>query len=404
MRSPRLRPRGQLRGDWRRRTGPRAAGITTLCWLARLGIRPKPPADRPLPPTPTLSALVIKPLALGDVLRATGFTAALRQALPGACITFAVGDYAAPALTNNPDIDDIMPMGMLGTPRRYDAAQYLAFVRRLRKRHFDAAFVLDRSPAMALLPYLARIPYRVGLDSRQRGFAHTTRVAVGIEDNEVAMYRRVARMAGINPTDAACVFRPTQDDVAAARRLAEEFELDAGALRVVIAPGGGVNPGAVDVSKRWPAERFADVADWLIRRRGARVCLVGTASDGPSISAMRRAMSQQAVSLEGRTTFGQLGALIAGGDLFVGNDSASAQLALGVDAPSVTIFTATEPWIYGTETPRSASVFAGSKERGLGGPPTVDMVTSAITRLLAEQADSRGASRKSDAPKGSGSS
>ncbi len=399
MSSFRLRPHGPFRGDWRRRTGPRAAGITALCWLARLAIRPKPPEGRPLPPNPRLSALVIKPLALGDVLRATGFTAALRQELPGADITFAVGDYAAPALANNPHIDEIMPMGMLGTPRRYDARQYLAFVRRIRRRQFDVAFVLDRSPAMALLPYFARIPYRIGLDSRRRGFAHTTRLSVGMEDNEVETYRRLARLAGLDPTADVCVFRPTRDQAAAARRLAEEFELDSAALRVVVAPGGGVNPGAVDVTKRWPAERFAALADWLIQRRGARVCLVGTASDSPSITAMQRAMTRPAVNLEGRTTFGQLGALIAGSDLFVGNDSASAQLALGVGTPSVTIFTATEPWIYGSDTPRGVSVYTGGKARGLGGPPPLDMVTTAIQRLLADPTDASGASRTFGASK-----
>lgn len=397
MSSVRLRPHGPFRGDWRRRTGPRAAGITALCWLARLAIRPKPPEGRPLPPNPRLSALVIKPLALGDVLRATGFTAALRQGLPQARITFAVGDYAAPALTNNPDLDELLPMGMLGTPRRYDAAEYLAFIRRIRKRSFDAAFVLDRSPAMALLPYFARIPYRVGLDSRLRGFAHTTRVPVGMQDNEVKTYRRVARMAGLNPLDAVCVYRPTPDDRQAARRLAEEFDLDTAAVRVVVAPGGGVNPGAVDVTKRWPAERFAAVADWLVQRRGARVCLVGTASDSPSIAAMRRAMTQPAVNLEGHTTFGQLGALIAGSDLFIGNDSASAQLALGVGTPSVTIFTATEPWIYGTATPLAIPVYTGGQARGLGRPPSVDMVTAAVRQLLACRADISSSSEPSDA-------
>ncbi|MCY3959260.1 MAG: glycosyltransferase family 9 protein [Chloroflexi bacterium] len=397
MSSFRLRPHGPFRGDWRRRTGPRAAGITALCWLARLAVRPKPPEGRPLPPNPRLSALVIKPLALGDVLRATGFTAALRHGLPGADITFAVGDYAAPALANNPHIDEIMPMGMLGTPRRYDARQYLAFVRRIRERRFDAAFVLDRSPAMALLPYFARIPYRIGLDSRQRGFAHTTRLAVGMEDNEVETYRRLARVAGLDPVADACVFRPSTDDVAAAQRLAEEFELDSAALRVVVAPGGGVNPGAVDVTKRWPAERFAAVADWLIQRRGARICLVGTASDSPSITAMQRAMTQPAVNLAGRTTFGQLGALIAGSDLFVGNDSASAQLALGVDTPGVTVFTATEPWIYGSDSPRGVSVYTGGKAPGLGGPPPAEMATAAIRRLLTDRTGASGASPGSGA-------
>jgi ADP-heptose:LPS heptosyltransferase len=315
-------------------------------------------------------------------LRATGFTATLRRALPEARITFAVGDYAAPAVANNPDIDEILSMGLLGTPRRYDAAHYLAFVRRIRERRFDAAFVLDRSPAMALLPYFARVPYRIGLDSRQRGFPHTTRVPVGTEDNEVETYRRVAEIVGLKSTDVPCVFRPTQNDFAAAQRLAEEFDLDSGGLRVVIAPGGGVNPGAVVVTKRWPAERFAAVADWLVEEFDARVCLVGTAPDSPSIAAMTRAMNRAATNLAGHTTFGQLGALIAGSGLFVGNDSASAQLALGVTTPSVTVFTATEPWIYSTTTPQAIPVFTGSKEGGLDGPPPVDMVTGAIRRLL----------------------
>ena len=398
MSSFRLRPHGPFRGDWRRRTGPRAAGITALCWLARLAIRPKMPAGRPLPSDPRMSALVIKPLALGDVLRATGFTAALRRERPHARITFAVGDYAAPALTNNPDINEILPMGMLGTPRRYDAAQYLAFVGKLRERKFDAAFVLDRSPAMALLPYFARIPYRIGLDSRLRGFAHTTRIPVEMEDNEVETYRQIARMAGLDPTSAPCVFRPTEDNLNAARRLAEEFDLDSAALRVVVAPGGGVNPGAVDVTKRWPAERFAAVADWLIQRRDARVCLVGTASDSPSIATMRRAMTQPAVNLEGHTTFGQLGALIAGSDLFIGNDSASAQLALGVGTPSVTIFTATEPWIYGTASPLAIPVHTGSQAQGLGAPPPVDMVTAAARRLLSQRAEAGDPTKTSKRP------
>lgn len=341
-----------------------------------------------------MSALVIKPLALGDVLRATGFTATLRRELPESRITFAVGDYAAPALANNPDIDGILPMGMLGTPRRYDAAQYVAFVRRIRQRGFDAAFVLDRSPAMALLPYFARIPYRIGLDSRQRGFPHTTRVPVDMEDNEVKTYRRVATVAGLTPVDTPCVFRPTRDDFAAARRLAEEFDLDSGGLRAVVAPGGGVNPGAVVVTKRWPAERFAAVADWLVDTYGARVCLVGTAPDSPSIAAMRRSMTQPAANLEGHTTFGQLGALIAGSDLFIGNDSASAQLALGVATPCVTLFTATEPWIYGTDSRRAVSVFTGSRDQGLGGPPPVDMVTAAVRELLSRPSDSSGASQE----------
>jgi len=385
MKRLKIRPIGPFRGDWRRRTGPRAAAITALCWIARLVIRPQPPDGQPLPFKPDLSIVIIKPIALGDVLRATVFVNALRRCLPNARITFAVGDYARAAIDNNPDIDEILPMQSLGTPRRYDAATYVSFVRRLRERSFDVAFVLDRSPAMALLPFFARIPYRVGLDSQLRGFAHTTRVSIGSNANEIEMYRRVAAAANINPAGADCVFRPTQNDNEIASRLIEEFELEAASRHVIIAPGGGINPGAVDVTKRWPADRFASVADDLIRTTGSRVSLVGTASDATSIAATRTTMVEDSINLEGRTSLGQLAALITRSDLVIANDSSVAQLALCVGTPCITIFTSTESWIYGSDAPHAVSVFTGNPENGPGAPPSVDRVLSSAHQLLSSE-------------------
>ena len=382
MKRFKIRPIGPFRGDWRRRKGPRAAAITALCWIARLIVHPRPPGGRPLPSNPQLSVVVIKPIALGDVLRATVFVMALRRGLPDARITFAVGDYAHAAVVNNPDIDEILPMGSLGTPRRYDAAAYVSFVRSLRERSFDAAFVLDRSPAMALLPFFARIPYRIGLDSQLRGFAHTTRVRIDTNANEIEMYRRLAAAANVEPSGADCTFRPTEDDYEIARRLIEEFELYAGSRHIVIAPGGGINPGAVDVTKRWPAERFASAADQLVRTTDARISIVGTASDATSIAAVRRAMVEDSANLEGRTNLGQLGAFIKKSDLVIGNDSAIVQLALCVGTPCITVFTSTEPWIYGSDAPHAVSIFTGSPADGISDLPSVDSVIGSALRLL----------------------
>ena len=345
-------------------------------------MRPSAPGGVPFPAGESPSVLVLKPLALGDVLRTTPLLEALRRARPSARVTFAVADYAARALANNPHIDEVLSMGELGTPRRYDASSYLRFARMLRARRFDAALVLDRSPLMALLPYLARIPLRIGLDSRGRGFAHTTRVPIEPDDHEVSAYLRVGEAAGINAVDVGCHFFPTPQDTEATVRLIEEFGLAEVRPRVIVGPGGGVNPGAVDVSKRWPVERFARVADALVARSGAAIVLVGQPSDASSVASVRDAMRFDAVDLSGQTSFGQLAALIQGGDLFIGNDSAAAQLAACVGTPSVTIFTTTEPWIYGPYAANARWVYEGDPESGLRGIPSIDAVTRAADAAI----------------------
>jgi ADP-heptose:LPS heptosyltransferase len=321
-------------------------------------------------------------MALGDVLRATVFTNALRRTIPDAHVTFAVGDYASIALLNNPDIDNLLPMGLLGTPRRYNLGSYLAFAQKLRRDRYDVAFVLDRSPAMTLLPYLARIPYRIGLDSQYRGFSNTTRVSILQDENEISAYRRLAASVGIDASSSSCVFCPNHEDTVMARRLAEEFSPAESLRHILIAPGGGMNPGAVDLTKRWPAERYAALGDRLINDFDVHVSLIGTASDANSIGAVKRAMTAPVTDLTGRTSFGQLGALMSQSHLVVGNDSAATHLSVSVGTPTVTVFTSTEPWIYGSDSDHDVPIYTGSPNEGLGKIPTVAMVLAAARQLL----------------------
>ena len=152
------------------------------------------PFDSPRAPS---SVLILKPCSIGDVLLATPLFRALREGLPGAKLSLAVGTWSKVAVANNPDVDEIIDCADIGLPRKYELGSYLAFAGRLRARRFDAAFVADRSPMMSLLPFLAGIPTRIGLDSRGRGFSLTTKVAVKEDSHESELYLDLARAAGV---------------------------------------------------------------------------------------------------------------------------------------------------------------------------------------------------------------
>jgi hypothetical protein len=105
----------------------------------------------------------------------------------------------------------------------------------------------------------------------------------------------------------------------------------------------GIHAGAHAPARRWPAERFAVVADHLAQRFGAQIVLTG----GPGEEEIAQAVAAgapcagrvaPALCVAGQTSLGGLAALIERLDLFIANDTGPAHLADALGTPSVTIF------------------------------------------------------------------
>lgn len=329
------------------------------------------PEGSALPDVQDLAILVIKPASIGDVLMATPVLGCIRRLYPGSQITFMVGHWSRVAVVNNPDIDDVIDCGHVGTPGLYSIKEYLSLVWSLRKRHFDVAVVLDRSPLMALFPYLAGIKYRLGINSKGRGIGLTTATSPVSGENEVELYLRVLRAAGLKTEDARSRFRPSAQDVQYAHRLMEEWNV-AEERMVVIAPGGGWNPGSVNLAKRWCPQGFATVADYLQTRTAYRVVMVGQESDEEALRGVARFMATDTVNLLGQTSFGQLGAVLQLAAAFLGNDSAPGHLSAAVGTRTVTVFTNSDSRQFLPFAPGAAGVVAGDLKS------TCDAVVTAL--------------------------
>ncbi|MFL5525408.1 MAG: glycosyltransferase family 9 protein, partial [Gemmatimonadaceae bacterium] len=94
----------------------------------------------------------------------------------------------------------------------------------------------------------------------------------------------------------------------------------------------GIHPGASIPAKRWPLERFAEVATEILRRRDAKV-LVFVAPDGYGESlAVIPGVITAKVGLR------DLIALVARCDLLVCNDSGPMHIAGALGVPTVSVF------------------------------------------------------------------
>ena len=374
----------------------REAAITAACTLLSLAVRPwsRRRSRRGWPPPRRI--LVLRRCCLGDVLMTTPLLAALDETYPAAGITYATGPWSRAALGGNPRVDEVWTL-----PAGGGIAAWLATVRCLRRGRFDLAMLPERSPLVHLAAWLARIPRRVGLDSGGRGFALTDAVPTRGVRHEVERSLDLARALGIAvpPGPHRPEYLPAPASIARVDALLEERGVVPPLL--VVHPGGGANPGAVMTSKRWPTERFGQLADALHARHGGSVVLVGAPDDRPCVDATRAAMETAALDVCGALSLDELGALCCRAALYIGNDSGATHLAEACGAPTVVVFGPTDPAMYGPvdgvgEAVWDAAACApvvrrGDLTRGGDNARCIDAVTVADALAAAERVLARAA-------------
>ena len=110
-----------------------------------------------------------------------------------------------------------------------------------------------------------------------------------------------------------------------------------------MAPMIVVAPGAGWLGKIWPPERFAAVVDRLRAALGARIFLVGSKEEKGLADTIQNQAGGSLVDLTGKTSLGEVAALVREADLLLCNDSATLHLAACYGTPSVALFGPTNP-------------------------------------------------------------
>ncbi len=306
--------------------------------------------------------MVIKPCCIGDVVQATAVVQALKQRWPALVCTVATNATSAPVVRAHPAVSGIIDAGNPGVRSLSGWRSTVRLWRNLCAGMFDLAVVPDRSPVLAAVTFLARIPVRVGLDSGGRGRLYTFRVAPAPDEHELYQAGQLVKLLGIE-TLPSPTFHASEAACKEAATLVAPF---AGRPIALVAPGGGENAGTTMTNKRWTPQGFASVANSL--RTGGYVVLVVGGPGDVEVASQVVASSPGAINLAGQLPLDVAGALQGQAAVFVGNDSGLSHLAAAAGCPTVAIFGPTSPSLY---APRGTSVEIvaprpGSRRRGAG--------------------------------------
>jgi len=281
--------------------------------------------------------LVIQTAFVGDVVLTTPLLRLVRG-LPGVSWLGAVVTPAgADVLRDQGLVDGVVRYDKRGSDRGLRG--FVGAATAVRRLRVDAAIVPHRSFRSALLAVLAGASERVGFTT-SGGRALLTR-ALAYERGAHEAERIAGLVTGIGgriPVGRLPL------DLAVPPRGAEELDRALSTERLEGVTGlVVVAPGSRWPTKRWPPERFAEVADALAREFALGIVLSGDSSDVPAAREVRRRISAPLADLSGRLSIPAWIALIARGRLLVSNDSAAAHVAAAVGTPVVAVFGPTVP-------------------------------------------------------------
>ncbi|CCG41619.1 glycosyltransferase family 9 protein [Magnetospirillum molischianum] len=123
-----------------------------------------------------------------------------------------------------------------------------------------------------------------------------------------------------------------------------------------------LNPNSSELMplRRWPVERYLELARRLLEQDGVALVLTGTASERPEAEAIAAQLGSERVAvLCGFTRLTELPLLYSLSEAMVTNDSGPAHFAAPSGLRTVVLFGPETPALYGALNPNARFVFAG---------------------------------------------
>jgi heptosyltransferase-2 len=278
--------------------------------------------------------LVAAPSWVGDLVMADTLLKLLKIQNPAVPIDVLAPAWVLPLAARMTEVDEAIELPAGHGKMALGARWWLA--RRLRRHGYSHAYVLPRSAKAALVPWLARVPRRIGYRGEMRyGLINCMHRTNPAHERLVERYAALAFTPGTRlPT---ALPQPALTSTAAQRRaLLERLQLDPAAQPIILCPGAEYGP-----AKRWPVDSYAALATQL-SARGRVVWVLGSAREH-ALGAHIAHVTPGVRNLAGETTLAEAVDVLAAAAAVVCNDSGLMHVAAALGRPLVALYGSSSP-------------------------------------------------------------
>jgi len=285
-----------------------------------------------------MKILVIRFLAIGDVVISTTLCSSLKKSFPDAQVDYLVHSVSAPLLENHPDIDNVIGLTL---KQRKNPLRYFKTIYSLTRQHYDIIVDATSTPKSEFISLLSRRSrYKIGRFKKNRGFAYTHKI---MPDN----------LQGDKFAQRLAMLKPLQDEGLPIQLVTDISLYVSDAERTKMR--NSMSSAGVDFSrpvfafsvsskldeKRWNDGYMQILAEYCLSRYAAQVVFfAGMSHEQAQIELMHSKMGghKDVYSNIPAPSLRDLIALFVNCDLFVGNEGGPRHMAHAMGLPTVCVF------------------------------------------------------------------
>ena len=303
--------------------------------------------------------LIVNPFGIGDVLFTTPLISLLKEELPDSSLSYWCNERTKPILADNQHIDKIFALSRGDLKKIFAASKikglkaFLHLSGQLRAEKFDLAFDLSLDHRYGLLLKLLGIKRRIGFDYKGRGKFLTDKIKItGYAGKHMAEhYMSLLKLLNIEPKITGLGLYPSKEQIEKAQVTLNSLGVTEKDSTIGIAAGAGASWGKDAGLKRWPAVKFAQLADKVIDNFNAKIILLGDEQEEDIADTIISNMRNKPLDLTGKTSLEELIALMSLLNIIVANDGGMLHMAVALGVKTVSIFGPVDEAVYGPYPP-----------------------------------------------------
>lgn len=277
---------------------------------------------------------------IGDVVLTTPTLRAVKESCPDSNVSILVRKPFGALLVADPAIREVIESEKYRGSLSHRLQKYAAFAQRLRRARYDLVISLRTGDSGAIFSFLTGAQNRVGCQGIKKQFWHKLLFTHVIHDLKVApppvhpgadQSLRVVREIGMDTADSTPKLHVAAPDLERAREILAEAGVSPEAGMITI------NPYSRWKYKEWSNEKWGVVLDRIWEAQKLPSVLIGSQQEAAGCQEIAAGRKRRAFSLAGKTTLGELAAVLSLSRLHLGVDSAAPHIAAALGTPTVTI-------------------------------------------------------------------
>lgn len=281
-----------------------------------------------------LTVLVVAPAWLGDTVMIQPMLAEIVK--QGAIIDVLAPAATVAVLSRMPEVRQTIQLPVGHGQFHWSVRRALA--KQLQQQQYDVAYILPNSWKSALIPWLAKIPVRIGWRGEWR-YGLLSDVRLLNKQRYPLMVERflaLAYPARVSLPETRAIPRLVTTP-AKQNEILTKLELSLDKPALALCPGAEYGP-----AKQWPASHFASVARHYLAL-GWQVWLLGGPKDVAITTTIAEGSGGACHNLAGKTSLTEVVDVLAQAQAVVTNDSGLMHVAAALGRPLVAVYGSSAP-------------------------------------------------------------